>query len=292
MKLAFTEIWAAYQVTAPFRNPFHSGSLWRGVLGRAIRRAGCTTAEGCQQRCIVPGQCLYSRFFDPPMPEELPHRLLRGATQPPQPPGGRALEPGNTIRLGVRVFGTLTEGDAARLHEALAGVADFSLGSDAGRLSFVTLETTAPSEMEVPERLFDDGQSPATLHLVFETPAWLERQGELDRGLNFPALFVHIYRRLKTLCALYGSFGTEDDARLAPLRAQAESVRTVERHLQPMHWERLSTESGKRHPMHGLIGRASFSGSLAPFLPILRMAEVAHIGKSTSFGLGRIRVEM
>ncbi len=120
MKLAFKEFWATYQVTSAFRNPFHSGSLWRGVLGRALRQVGCTAAKPCLEDCVASKHCLYSRLFDPPMPVQLPHRLLQGATQPPQPlvpfippPGGPMLDCGDAVRFGLRIFGNLAENDVA-----------------------------------------------------------------------------------------------------------------------------------------------------------------------------------
>ncbi len=153
------------------------------------------------------------------------------------------------------------------------------------------MEDGADSEIEVCSKPISNPVVPITLRIEFETPVWLEHQGKLDETLDFPAFFVHIYRRLTMLCALYGGFNAEDDARFVPLRAQAEHVQTLHRGLKPMHWERLSVESGKRHPMHGIIGELSFRGPLLPFLPILRMAEATHIGKSTSFGLGRFRID-
>jgi len=42
--------------------------------------------------------------------------------------------------------------------------------------------------------------------------------------------------------------------------------------------------------MGGLVGEMTFEGDCSPFLGLLRLAEVIHIGKATSFGFGRIRV--
>ena len=40
----------------------------------------------------------------------------------------------------------------------------------------------------------------------------------------------------------------------------------------------------------GLIGELSYVGDLKPFLPFLKMTEVFHVGKGTSFGLGRYKL--
>lgn len=42
----------------------------------------------------------------------------------------------------------------------------------------------------------------------------------------------------------------------------------------------------------GLLGSLALHGNLAPFVPLLRLAELAHVGKATSHGLGRIHVAL
>jgi hypothetical protein len=41
----------------------------------------------------------------------------------------------------------------------------------------------------------------------------------------------------------------------------------------------------------GLVGTLDLEGNLAPFAPLFRAAEILHVGKNTTFGLGRIAVE-
>ena len=65
----------------------------------------------------------------------------------------------------------------------------------------------------------------------------------------------------------------------------------MEANLRSLRWEQLSLERGDRHPMQGLVGWVAFEGEMGALLPVLRMAEVTHVGKATSFGLGRMRVE-
>jgi len=40
-----------------------------------------------------------------------------------------------------------------------------------------------------------------------------------------------------------------------------------------------------------LLGRFDLKGDLTPFVPLLRAAEILHVGKGATFGLGRIAVE-
>jgi hypothetical protein len=40
----------------------------------------------------------------------------------------------------------------------------------------------------------------------------------------------------------------------------------------------------------GLVGTMRLAGDLAPFTPLLRTAEVVHVGKGATFGLGKVSV--
>jgi CRISPR/Cas system endoribonuclease Cas6 (RAMP superfamily) len=42
--------------------------------------------------------------------------------------------------------------------------------------------------------------------------------------------------------------------------------------------------------MGGMIGEVIYRGHLSEFLPLLRLSEKIHLGKATTFGLGKIRV--
>ena len=124
-------------------------------------------------------------------------------------------------------------------------------------------------------------------------------RGVLGRALHraacvasdFSTLFHHAYGRLTTLCALHGELTPDDDDAFQALRALAPEVQTVERRLRPLRWQRRSETRDEVHPMMGLIGELSFEGRLGPFLPALQAAALVHLGKSTSHGLGRARLE-
>lgn len=110
--------------------------------------------------------------------------------------------------------------------------------------------------------------------------------------VDFRSFFRAIYRRLTVLCALYGELDGSDDE-FARFDALAGGISAVKQDVAPMHWTRRSWAREREHPMHGLLGQVVFEGKeLGAFMPVLRLAEKTHIGKATSHGLGRIRVEV
>jgi hypothetical protein len=42
--------------------------------------------------------------------------------------------------------------------------------------------------------------------------------------------------------------------------------------------------------MGGFMGTIEVEGDLTPFTPLLRAAEIVHVGRGTPFGLGRVEV--
>jgi CRISPR/Cas system endoribonuclease Cas6 (RAMP superfamily) len=42
--------------------------------------------------------------------------------------------------------------------------------------------------------------------------------------------------------------------------------------------------------MGGITGKVRYSGNLTEFIPLIKFCEKVHIGKQTSFGLGKIKI--
>jgi hypothetical protein len=299
MQLVGTEVWATYRITKPFRLPFHSGSMFRGVLGRALRKAACANGgTGCSSDCERRKECYYARLFDPLVPEPLPHRFLKGQSRSPQPlipifpgPGSVELRRGATFDFGMRILGPLQTGELELIFATLEGLSEFELGDEGGRIA---LEGAAlRGRRETPIEMGRGDSSVERMEVVFETPTWVEHQGKLLERMEFQPLFRSIYRRLCVLSALYGGLDANDDEQFAKLDEVAEAITVVKQDLKPLRWNRYSLAREREQPLQGFLGRVIFAGAeLGSFVPILRLAEKTHIGKATSFGLGRMRVNV
>lgn len=300
MRLPYTEFFATYEVVAPFRTPAHPGSLWRGVIGRALRREGCAQQRVCQDVCQLPSACLYQKLFDPPMPQPAPHRFLRGQKEAPPPlvpivawSGSQQLLAGDSVRIGLRCLGVLSDSEKECLVRVLAAASQARLGRDEGRVELVAVSAPVSDEKTASVREGLAAQRDSfSVRIQLLSPLWLEQEGRLLTQIDFPRLFTDLMRRLTMLCALYGTHDPDDDDHFVALRTLASEVQVRNARLSPLHWERHSTQSDTRHPLHGVIGELLLHGPLRPFLPFLRLGEVAHIGKSASMGLGRIECSL
>jgi hypothetical protein len=55
-------------------------------------------------------------------------------------------------------------------------------------------------------------------------------------------------------------------------------------------WQRYSNRQERKMDFGGLLGTVELDGDLAPLAPLLRTAEVVHVGKGATFGLGKLEL--
>ena len=56
-------------------------------------------------------------------------------------------------------------------------------------------------------------------------------------------------------------------------------------------WRRYSSRQRQEMVLGGVVGEVALRGELAPFAELLAVGQWTHLGKNTSFGLGRYRLE-
>ncbi len=134
-----------------------------------------------------------------------------------------------------------------------------------------------------------DDQSPKEICLNFLTPTRIKYENKLIKNIEFHIFFRNLLRRISLLS--YFHCGEKlDNKGFKTLIEEAKQIKTVFRKLFWNDWERYSTRQGSRMKMGGFIGEARFQGDLKPFWPYIRLGEFVHIGKGSSFGLGKYEV--
>ncbi len=98
-------------------------------------------------------------------------------------------------------------------------------------------------------------------------------------------------RRVLELAELAGGQdGTWGELDVEALVAGAERVRVADSRTRWLDWQRYSNRQGAKMSIGGVVGEIDLEGDLAPFSALLRAAEVFHVGKGATFGLGRVAV--
>ena len=130
---------------------------------------------------------------------------------------------------------------------------------------------------------------PLTLDLRFVTPTRLKFDGKLSPGLEFHILLRNLLRRISLLS--YFHCDEELDLDFKGLIETSRDVKVKRETLSWFDWERYSSRQDTTMRLGGFIGSITFEGNLEPFMPFLLLGEYVHIGKGTSFGLGKYKIE-
>ncbi|MCS6804233.1 MAG: CRISPR system precrRNA processing endoribonuclease RAMP protein Cas6 [Acidobacteriota bacterium] len=130
------------------------------------------------------------------------------------------------------------------------------------------------------------------LRLVFLTPVRLQVQGDLQGGISFELLVRNLLRRMWQLTLVHGGGELVLDHRA--MIEQARSVMTVRNELRWLDWERYSNRQQTKMKLGGLVGEVEYgfagAAELGAFLPLVILGELLHVGKNTTFGLGKYEI--
>ena len=304
-----------YSVEEPLRLPPYKGNVFCSRFGYVLRDVACIgDADECDTRCLFPDQCIYSRCFETPVPDD--SLLLQDQPFAPhpfvlEPPRTGKLEyvPGDTLvcnliligeginllpwmvftfdQMGKRRIGLWGERGRCLLDK----VESLSAGANDGHETVYTAET---------ELLRGKGlvlgldavmrAAPEVAHrieLEFRTPTSIKVGGRWTSDLRFEHLIRNLLRRIRLLSYFHCGEDLEVDA--AGLLKAADSV-VHESHLRWVRADRWSHRAEASIPMGGFMGRVGYKGDLTTFLPFLFLGSYLHIGHHTAFGYGRYRL--
>jgi len=293
--------------------PGYKGGAFRGGFGYAFKSIVCPTHDTDCIHSRLGNTCVYSEVFETPVPPgsvimrkypRAPHPFV---LTPPLEPRSRFTAE-DELSLGLVLVGraipwlayficTLEElgrrgvgpqRSRYQIHRAESLIRINGSGSVPRTLVY---DGTQRKVMGVPHIIqagdFPDGREiEAAVTIGFLTPVRIVCGGELASKLPFVTLFRTLLRRLALLAYFHCGQPANVEAMRGLIKA-AEAVRVKESSLRWHDWQRYSTRQQTRMKLGGLVGQISYEGELAPFLPFLRVGELTHVGKGTSFGLGR-----
>lgn len=288
--------------------PSYKGSTLRGAFGHALRRTVCAIPEQECESCRLRAACAYTRLFETYI-EGDPPPLLRGLETAPRPyvfeprTDARTFAPGDPLLFDLLLLGQAVDLQAYAVL-ALERMAAAGLGLKRHRFALDRVETLAPDGtlrpvvqngratprgLHPPALPREDG--PATrARLRFRTPTRIKLDHHLARSVDFRSLAFAMLRRTLEL-AHFHLPGAAVDWTFRAYLEQADRVRVLRSDLRWHDWERYSNRQGRKMTLGGFEGTLDLEGDLHPFAPLLRTAEIVHVGKGATFGLGKVEVE-
>ena len=124
------------------------------------------------------------------------------------------------------------------------------------------------------------------IRLTLETPLRLKFENRIHADLPFHVLTRAMLRRVSSLLNTWGE--GEPDLDYRGLVEKAGDVRLTDNSLRWFDWKRYSNRQERKMFMGGMMGSVTYEGKLAEYLPLIDFCQKVHLGKNTSFGLGKI----
>ncbi len=317
-------LYGKYQFLCRFEKaailPPYKGSTFRGVFGIALKNVVCALKRLDCKDCVLRQRCLYTLVFETPIALENPRNARVSVPPHPfviEPPATERIDFvwGDPITCELLLFGDYnrnlpyfvyafeqmgkigigkrTNGTRGRfvLEEVREGKRVLYSAKDRKMLQAEAKvldlpENSRESEDPALEDTETNGHSRITITL--ETPLRLKSENRIRADLPFHILTRAMLRRMSSLLEVYGPGEPAIDYK--GLVERSGQVRTVENRLSWFDWKRYSNRQDRKMFMGGMVGSVTYEGDLKEFLPLIDFAEKVHLGKNTSFGLGKIEV--
>jgi len=309
----------------PIILPSYKGSTLRGGFGNAFKKVVCAVRQNECRNCLLSEKCIYSYIFETPPPSDTKMmRKYKSAPHPfiiePPPEKRRGYTPKDEITFGLTLIGRAIDylpyfvytfdelgkmgiGKGRGKYELKeVKIQDSRFKTDSKFKTIYssdakTLMPFEPSFLNLEFGILNSERSEGILNiesgilnLNFLTPTRIMYDGHLTLDLEFHMLIRQLLRRISLLS--YFHCGVDmSDWDFKGIIERAKEVTVKKRNLKWYEWERYSARQDTRLNMGGFVGEVSFEGDVGPFMPLIKAGEVLHVGKGTSFGLGRFKIQ-
>lgn len=276
----------------------------RSVLGKELRSMSCIAHQSKCQECMYNKTCTYAFLFETILDQQ--NQIVPGRNRASHPfaftqgknVAGQTLDKYDfTITLFGKAIDYLPYIYAAFVRAGQKGMFK-------ERVAFTIQKITAnQKDILISEDQIDTNTCPLSFEYDNESSTLNEslKKGEVLVELKTPLRFKVagkysdkfsandfmscLYRRMNTLCSLYG----QDNQMLSDKSYLNEAIQISDKNL---HWSQSSHYSARQKEameLGGVTGTFKLAGSFTQAdIKLLEFAHIANAGKNTNFGLGQI----
>lgn len=293
--------------------PAYKGSTLRGGFGSAFRRITCSQRDVRCRACLLETSCPYAYIFEtapPPGSDALRNyeNIPRPFVLEPPPETRIRYGPGEKICFNQILIGRAT-GYLPYFIVAFRELGEMGIGRGRKKYRLAEIRAVNPvsNESEVVYRKenqlvrnvnlalqsdiinemneLGDLNATGSVVLEFQTMTRVKFEENFSRRLEFHMLIRSLLRRLSSLA--YFHHGWDLDLEFTGLIDRAAEVRIIEDSTRWVDWERYSSRQDSKMNLGGLVGRVTYQGPVAVFMPLLKLGELVHVGKGAVFGMGK-----
>lgn len=276
----------------------------RSLLGKELRSMNCIAHQSKCQECMYNKTCTYAFLFETILSQQ--NQIVPGRNRASHPFAftqgknvvGQTLDKYDfTITLFGKAIDYLPYMYAAFVRAGQKGMFK-------ERVPFIVQKVSAnQKDILISEDQIDTNTSPFSFEYDFESSTLNEslKEGEVLVELKTPLRFKVagkysdkfsandfmscLYRRMNTLCSLYG----QNNQMPADKNYSNEAIQITDKNL---HWSQSSHYSARQKEameLGGVTGTFKLAGSFTQAdIKLLEFAHLANAGKNTNFGLGQL----
>lgn len=303
--LSFASFKFYLEAVTPINMPDYKGSTFRGAFGSFFKRVVCTLKNQECRTCLLNERCVYSFIFESPGVKNgnIPHPFILL----PSLDRKKTYFEGELFSFTLTLVGKGMDYLPYFIY-TFEEIAKRGIGKGSGRFKIVNVRNILPEIkssilydgetktlksdkklFEIPSLLFfKDIPMWKKLSVKFITPTRIKVDNNLVVDLDFQTFIKALLRRISSLS--YYHCENKLDIDFKGMFAEAAKVNTLARNFRWYDWERYSSRQDTKMRLGGFLGDIEFEGDLKDFIPYIRMGEFLHIGKSTSFGLGKYKI--
>ncbi|MCS7214794.1 MAG: CRISPR system precrRNA processing endoribonuclease RAMP protein Cas6 [Thermodesulfovibrio sp.] len=304
--------------------PYYKGSAFRGGFGNVFRKITCILKKQDCTECLLKSRCIYAYVFET-FPsssaqimnmqkyEKIPHPFV---IEPPEinskNSDSKIYQPGSKFEFHLILIGKAIDYLPYFIY-TFHELGKTGIGKGRGRYKILEIikckkddgewinevsifshtkkmiKQTQSDTIYIPEE-FNISHSKYNLSLRFVTPLRIKYMRDLVTMPEFHILIRNLLRRLLLLYYFHCE-GREPQWNHKEIINHAESVVIESSKLKWFDWERYSSRQDTRMKLGGLMGSITYYGNIESFLPFIQAGEILHIGKNTSFGLGKYLID-
>ncbi|MBC8186276.1 CRISPR system precrRNA processing endoribonuclease RAMP protein Cas6 [candidate division KSB1 bacterium] len=286
-----------------------AGSTLRGAFGNILKNIICIHSNKklrvCNN-CILKSACIYSYIFETPVTDTstsnrmytnyAPHPFI---IEPPLINQEQEYKKGESVNFHFVLIGNSLKLLPYFIY-TFEKMGESGLGKYRSKFELQKVWVDSNNEkiniysknkrtlsLEYPVQkysYFDDmTTSSDKLKIQFITPVRMKHNGKLVRTIEFPIVVTNLLRRITSLTQVKD----KDGVKIKEMINKSKEVKKIYDRTEWVDYERYSFRQKSRMKLGGLIGEVHFQGSFNLFYPYLKVGEYIHLGKNTSFGLGK-----
>lgn len=295
--------------------PPFKGSTFRGGFGTVFKRVVCSQRDTDCLVCLLKNTCPYAYIFEtfpPPGAEAL--RKFNSIPRPfvIEPPLEQQTEypPGAVLDFSLVLIGKAIQ----YFPYFLVVFRELgSVGIGRGRKPYVLTEVKALNDLtgrietvysasdetihnvdliiwgsNIDAEGKTDGAKKTDLIIEYETVTRVKYAEKFVSTIEFHVLVRNLLRRLSSL--YYFHHDRELILDFNELIEKAKTISIFFDQTQWVDWERYSNRQKTRMNLGGVQGKVCYRGDWQEFWPLLKLGELVHVGKATTFGMGKYRI--